>query len=403
VIYRAGQSGVSLFTAKFTTGVANSGQIAGLFNIGDGFYFGYNGTSFGICHRKGGVAESREITVTGASGGSTNLTLTLNSVAYVIPLTSGTVQHNAYEIATWLETYQSVWNAYQNDDTVTIIANTDGALSGTYSYSHATSTGTIAQLQTGVAKTETWTAQASWNGNTVSWLDPTKLNVFQISYPYLGAGNVEFSIMDKDTQDMICVHTLKYVNLNTTPSLRNPSLRIGIGAFSLGSTTNLTVQSGSMYGGMQGKQVFSRNPRSVSNTKSISTTLTNIVSIRNREVFNGFYNQGEMQPLLVTLANESTSRIASFEIFTGATLGGEPNWQYLQENNLITEYDTAGTTVTGGNPILKVSVAPLNSVVINLNEYRIRIPPTITFTIAGVLSTGSANLGGSVTVYEDVF
>jgi hypothetical protein len=84
-------------------------------------------------------------------------------------------------------------------------------------------------------------------------------------------------------------------------------------------------------------------------------------------------------------------------------LGGEPNWQYLQENNLITEYDTSGTTISGGNPILKVNVGPLGSVVINLDDYRVRLPPTITFTIAGVLASGSANLAASITVYEDIF
>jgi hypothetical protein len=406
VIYRAGQAGVARFTAKFTAGVANSGQIAGLFNIGDGFCFGYNGTSFGILYRHGGVSESRVIEVTGASGGSTNLTLTLNSVAYVIPLTSGTVQHNAYEIATWLESNQSVWNAYQNDDTVVIISNTDGALSGTYSYSHATSTGTITQTRAGVTKTEDWTARASWNENTVSWIDPTKLNVFEVHYPYLGAGNVTFWVMDNETDQMIKVHTLRYANLNTVPSLRNPSLRIGIASYSLGSTTNLTTQSASVFGGMQGKQSFTRNPRAVSATKnSNSTTAQAILSVRNREVFNGYYNQGEIQPLILSLFNGSTSRAVVFEISTSATLGGEPNWQYLGDS-LITEYDISATTATGGNPLFQFTVAPNTAERININEFRTRLPPTIVMTIsARQLSAGgtASDWGVSVTNYEDVF
>lgn len=51
--YRPGQGAVILFTAVFTKGVANSTQIIGLGDAVDGFFFGYNGTSFGILHRNG--------------------------------------------------------------------------------------------------------------------------------------------------------------------------------------------------------------------------------------------------------------------------------------------------------------------------------------------------------------
>ena len=44
------------FTAIFTTGVANSTQIIGVGDDSDGFFFGYNGTSFGILRRQNGVA-----------------------------------------------------------------------------------------------------------------------------------------------------------------------------------------------------------------------------------------------------------------------------------------------------------------------------------------------------------
>lgn len=55
VAYRAGQGITAKFTALFTAGVANSTQIVGMGNANDGYFFGYNGTSFGICHRNGGA------------------------------------------------------------------------------------------------------------------------------------------------------------------------------------------------------------------------------------------------------------------------------------------------------------------------------------------------------------
>lgn len=52
--YRPGQGMTARFTAAFTTGVADSTQIVGAGNSLNGYFFGYNGASFGICHRNAG-------------------------------------------------------------------------------------------------------------------------------------------------------------------------------------------------------------------------------------------------------------------------------------------------------------------------------------------------------------
>lgn len=54
--YRAGEGLLSRFTAQFTTGAANSTQLAGMRNAAiDGWFIGYNGTSFGIMYRRNSV------------------------------------------------------------------------------------------------------------------------------------------------------------------------------------------------------------------------------------------------------------------------------------------------------------------------------------------------------------
>ena len=52
--YRPGQGITARFTAAFTTGVASSTQIVGVGNADNGYFFGYNGATFGILHRNGG-------------------------------------------------------------------------------------------------------------------------------------------------------------------------------------------------------------------------------------------------------------------------------------------------------------------------------------------------------------
>jgi hypothetical protein len=52
--YRAGQGMTARFTGVWTANAANSTQVIGVGNTGTGYFFGYNGTTFGISRRIGG-------------------------------------------------------------------------------------------------------------------------------------------------------------------------------------------------------------------------------------------------------------------------------------------------------------------------------------------------------------
>ncbi len=52
--YRPGQGIIARFTPVFAAGAADSKQICGPGSSADGYFFGYNGTSFGICYRNAG-------------------------------------------------------------------------------------------------------------------------------------------------------------------------------------------------------------------------------------------------------------------------------------------------------------------------------------------------------------
>ena len=401
--YKPGEGGMARFTGLFESNVATSWQGVGLISIGDEISFGYNGTSFGVWHRYGGLAEVRTITVTGAAGGGgENLTLTLNDTGYTIPLTSGTVEHNAYEIAEWLKNNQSVWEADQVDDTVIIMAASDGAKSGAYTFSSSTATGSIAQDTAGVTKTSDFVAQTSWNRNTMSSLDPTKGNVFQVQYQYLGFGDIKYFVESPETGDFVLVHTIEYANNNTTPSLGNPSLKLGLYAVSLGSTTDLVVRSGSMAGFTQGKRVKTRNPRAYANTQTVSTSLTNILTVRNRYTYNGYVNQVEVEPLFLTIASESGKNVL-VEVRASSDPAVEQNFTNVG-TNLVTDVDTTAVTgITGGRLLTSFVVAGNSTVTVDLSKFEIRLPPSLYFVIQGSVTSGAnSSVSAALTWYEDV-
>lgn len=401
--YKPGEGGMVRFTALFESNAANSWQGAGLVNIGDELSFGYNGTEFGIWHRHNGRAEVRTITVSGGAGGSENLTLTLNGVAYTIPLTSGSVNHNAYEISNWLNnsSNQSVWYADQVDDTVIISALSDGAKSGAYSFSSSTATGSIAQDTAGVTKTSEFVAQDDWNGETVAWLDPSKGNVYQIEYQYLGFGDIRYLIEEPRSGRFVNVHTIQYSNSHTTPSLGNPSMHVGLYCVSLGSTTDLVVKSASFGAFTQGKREPTRNPRAASNTQAVGTSFTNVLALRNRRTYNGLVNQVEIEPRLLTIANEGTKNI---EVEVRSTTDPGVEMDFTENGtNLVSDISTTAATVTAGRLLAAFTVSGGASEFIDLSALRIRVPPTLNLIIQAKKSSGTAiDVSVGLTWYEDV-
>jgi len=398
--YNAGQGGRARFTGVFPSNTANHWSGIGLVNLSDELSFGYNGTTFGIWHRKDGVAEVRTITVTVASTGSTNLTLTLNGTAFVIPLTAGTTTFNAYQIATWINANTTLWVADQIGATVIISAQSDGAKSGAYSYVHATSTGTIVQNRAGVTKTSTHTPKATWSEDTCTWLDPTKGNVFQISYPYLGFGSIRFFVKEPGLGFKL-VHVIEYENANTTPSLRQPSLHFGIYSASIGTTTSVPVYCASAALFVEGEVQKTRNPRAVSNTQSVTTTQTNVLTLRNRKTYNYLYNQVEIEPVHLSISSESNQNVI-VELRANAVFSGATNFQSAG-TNLVTDYDITANTVSGGTLLAAFTLGAKGSLSQTLKEFEIRLPPSLQLSVSAKVTSGAAaSVTTTLSYYEDL-
>jgi hypothetical protein len=407
VRYRPGQGGRMRFTARFGTPVALSAQRAGGVNIGTELSFGYNGLDFGLLHRTGGRLEIQTLTISAAASGNETLTLTLNDIEYTISLTSGTIPHNAFEIVDD-DGFAATHNAYQNGNTVVFISIAVGPETGTFSFSSTgTAAGTFAQTGAGVAVTDNFINQEDWNVTSVNTannpfaLDPSKGNVYQIDFQYLGYGRIQYSVEDPNTGNFIPVHVIKYANANTAPNLETPNFKIGWFAASLGATTNTEIYGASAFGGTDGKITTLKNPTAHSHTKaSIGTTLTNILSVRVRANYNGYLNLAQVFPQFVSFASDGAQPVVC-EIHINATLGGEPNWAYHDEDSDITEHDIASTTVTGDNEILVLILGKSDSEAVDLSKYNIKLNRTEVITLAAKATGGTSDVTATLTWTED--
>ena len=399
--YSAGEGSVIRFAARFPNPVAGTWSGVGGFTISDELSVGYNGTEFGVWHRYGGAPEVQTLTITGAAGGSENATVTVNGVAYTVPLTSGTVQKNAKEIADYLTANATLFNAEQLNDTVVVSFTSDGDKASTFSFTSSTATASFAETTAGVAKTFNHIPQSEFNGELFTGFDPSKGNVYQIIYQN-GYGDMSFFVENPSTNRMQLMHRIKWSNNSTTENLTNPSLRPGVYAYSVGGTTSTTVEMPYIAGFAEGSKTQTRNTRAYSSTKSIGTTLTNIFTIRNKRIYQGRINQAEIEPKTLTLANDG-SKSAIFEIRGNPTVAGNTNFQDIG-TNLISEIDTAGTTVSSdGRLLFSIVLSKGSSAIVDLAKLNIIQPATLRLVVAAKMASGaSSDLTASLNWLEDL-
>lgn len=400
VIYTSGLGCEGRATARFTSPVALSTQLVGLFSAADGMFFGYNGTDFGIMHRYGGEFEIRIITISAVASGAETVTVTLNGVAYNLSVnSSATVQEAAHDVEQQLiaSAANSLWYFQHINDTIVCMYRGTGAKSGTYSVaSTGTLAGSVAQTNAGADPTETWVNQADWNKDTVSWLDKTKGNLYRFEFAYLGYGPLNYYVMHPNTKRWVLVHQITWNNEKTSPNFGNPSLRIGWAAASLGSSgTNLTVAGASAMAGIQGKSFDGvRTFAAVGTDTSITSQIT-VLSLKVRREFGGRACLGIAIPT-ITVATDSTKGMI-FRVYKNATVAGDTNHQYVDQTNSICLYDTAGTTVSGGTLIYSIAIGPNGSRLISSSDLDAFLVAGDELTVTGEVTTGAAS-GGYVTI-----
>ena len=365
--YRAGQGVVGRFAGSFTTPVSYSYQVAGFGHSEDGVYFGYReilgaAASFGILYVNRGRRCIYTLTVSTGATSSNNATITLNGVAFTVPLTNASnIQRTVYEISKF-GAYTG-WSAYPASSTTVVFVSDDAAAkAGAFTFG-AGATGAAASFaltRAGLAATETFIPQASWNGDVMDGtgsvsnlsgvlLDPTKGNVFQIGIQYLGYGSLSFQIETTSANNnsvFTTVHTIKLPNTLTTTSFRNPCFPFTMAVYSAGSVTNLTVKVGSFGGFIEGQKYLHGNRATYSNTITTvgASNYQCLFTIYNGGVFGSIPSQVVVNILSVTAALKHTSPCLIY-LIKGGVLAGNPSFTFGAANSNVL-VDTVATTLT---------------------------------------------------------
>lgn len=421
--YRPGQGVVSRFTAAFTQGVANSLQFAGLANQENRLAFGYNGSRFGIVRSTGGKAHITLMTMTVAPNATQTATITLNGVPYTVTLGNTSADVAIQTITNRVGGYGG-WLFQQTDGAMLWLAPTLGPMNETFSF---TSTGnaqaTFVTKQVGVAQTDYWTYQEDWNVDKMDGsnqidtnpsgmtLDPTKLNVYQISLRWLGVGVISYAMEDQASGAMVYVHREHYTNQNTTPHVANPSFKITYAAYNITNTTSLTVKGASIYGAVEGTIHLNELTRSKTHSKSsVAKDLVNhLMTIKNSVVTNGLaganngnYTINAKEAIVKSLSMSiQGSDPAYVYLFFEPTSLSVPHLYYnIPYCNEISSVVDGTFDLTVDTPIYSGLVGINGTINVDLSAYRITIPPGSQLSIA-VLSNSPISKAECALVWSE--
>jgi hypothetical protein len=414
--YRAGQGLVGRFAGFFSTPAANTVVVGGFGTAEAGVYFGYNGTSFGILHSTGGKREVRTFTVSAATSTGGTVTFRLNGLDTQVNLaTSATTTLTANDIAT--KTFPG-WKVQAIGSTVIFLADSVGAKAGTFSITLNTAIGTagsFATTLTGVASTDTWVAQSSWNGDKCDGtgssgftINPQKGNVYQVGVQYLGFGTLTFSIeipsINGNNAIFIVVHTINAPNTRETVTILQPSFPYTQAAYSSGSTTNVSISVGSFAGFIEGQKKLTGPRQTYFNTTAVASSTsiyTPIFTVRNGYYYGGRANQAVVNLLSFGGAATSNTGITSFYLIRNGTLTGG-SWAAWSTTS-CTDVNSTATEVTfssNDQVVFTGTVAKDGNILFAFGD-DVTLQPGETFTLAIRSVTATANCVGQLNTRED--
>lgn len=250
------------------------------------------------------------------------------------------------------------------------------------------------------ASSYTYIAQSSWNGDKLDGtgssgytLDTTKLNIYRISWAWLGASPVVFEVYCGVVLGWVVVHIIEFHNVQATPSINNPVLQVQMHIVKTSGATNIVMKSGSWRGGIVngGSDIAGKRFFGVQASKSISaTTETNIVTIKNNATFQSKTNLVKIELQYLSASADGTKNVR-ITITKNATLGGTPSYTSIDATNSVVSYDVAGTTVTGGTFEASFQLDKTGKFNENIVELEIYGHPGDTITLSAY-STGASDI-----------
>lgn len=219
-------------------------------------------------------------------------------------------------------------------------------------------------------------------------LDPTKLNIYRITFGWLGIAPIYFQTLVN--KEWITFHVIDLTNQFITPHIEIPYLPIRLEVIKTSGATNITARSASWNGGTAGNksQVASKtHAAEVVETTIQSGVETQILSLRGKATISGIVNRIRSQLLLCTVSTDGAKSV-SFKIYRDGTLE-DGTWSDHDTDSVVEENTT--NTIADGHLQVPFEVAKVDSDKIFVQDLNIEFHANESITITA-LSSGSNDI-----------
>lgn len=420
--YRPGQGMVCRFTASFSNNPVGFTQRAGLFNQEQALQIGYAHTNgkFGILRANGGKAHIQQFSFSALANGT--VTVTLNNTSFTpVVLTGGSIAINLAQLIQALRSQQlfnALYLAEYDQNTITFLSTSLGPQTGSFTItSNATLTYTTSTKQTGTNQTEYWTPQEEFNldkldgtGYSGVTIDPSKLNVYQINFRWLGAGEMRYAIENPLNGDMMFFHHEHYSNRHETPHLDNPSMKIGYVAANIDGGVGVVTTKGASYmGALEGVYEQTRLPYSVTATRTDSMnspgSLYHLITLKNKLVYQGKINTRDLLPIRLTASVNTTGDPAIIRLFWNPNFTNYLRWTTQGDYNasLYATQDSNGLFSLGTQlipPVAAYHMTSNSTIDVSLQDIGIHVPPN-NYLTAVISSSSNINAASASFIYVE--
>lgn len=201
---------------------------------------------------------------------------------------------------------------------------------------------------------EHWTLQSSFNRDKLDStsqynfnINPTKGNVYQIAYQWLGFGIIDFSVEPSNSVGFKLAHRVEYPNNYNETSINIPHLPLYIFAGNTTYTGQLNLASASMGGFLDGREAFMGLDNSASSSKTLTAnTATNLLTVKSATTYQGQKNRIGTILTLVSSANDGTKPV-KYDFFKNSTITGA-NFINADSDTSVMSYDTQGGVTNSG-------------------------------------------------------
>lgn len=207
----------------------------------------------------------------------------------------------------------------------------------------------ILKIQNG---TKQWIPQLNWSDMNIDDFNPSKGNVYQIKFQWLGYGEIKFYIEDRDTGKFELVHKLKYANENLVPSIFNPSLPLMSEVINTTNNTNIKLQTPSAMAGLEGEvpdRILSTSHGVSANNAAVTAEIP-ILSIKNNISFQSKTNRIRLETDSILYSTDGTKAV-TFRVYKNGTITNA-SFSDVDVTTTPLQEDTAGTAISGARLLI---------------------------------------------------